>query len=96
MVGINLKKGKALDHLIVGITKWIHKWKKNGWKLVDGKDVINKDDFLELDAELDSSIKVSWVGITFMYPVLELAQYIQSTVTTLKEMDMKRKLGAFI
>jgi ribonuclease HI len=43
------------------ITKWIHKWKKNGWKLVDGKDVKNKEDFEELN-ELQKGISVKYVS----------------------------------
>ncbi|GAB6020761.1 Ribonuclease H1 [Chamberlinius hualienensis] len=35
--------------LINGITKWIRKWKANGWKLSSGGSVINKEDFEALD-----------------------------------------------
>lgn len=48
--------------LINGITKWIKKWKKNGWILGTGKPVINKDDFEKLDEELDG-INVKWVYV---------------------------------
>jgi len=33
-----------------GITKWIHGWKKNGWKTADKKPVKNVDLWQELDA----------------------------------------------
>ena len=33
-----------------GITKWIHGWKKRGWKKADKKPVLNKDLWQELDA----------------------------------------------
>jgi ribonuclease HI len=42
-----------------GITKWIHGWKKNGWKTADKKPVKN----VELWQELDDAIKrhqISW------------------------------------
>jgi ribonuclease HI len=42
-----------------GITKWIHGWKKNGWKTADKKPVKNA----ELWAALDEAIKcheISW------------------------------------
>jgi ribonuclease HI len=42
-----------------GITKWIHGWKKNGWKTADKKPVKN----LELWQALDEAIKhhtISW------------------------------------
>ena len=31
--------------LIDSCTKWIHTWKKNGWKTADGKPVVNKTEF---------------------------------------------------
>lgn len=31
------------------ITKWIHKWKRNGWKTANGKDVKNKDLIVWMD-----------------------------------------------
>lgn len=43
------------------ITKWIQKWKKNGWKLSTGEAVKNKSDLMYLDA-LCSQIKVNWVS----------------------------------
>ena len=42
-----------------GITKWIHGWKKNGWKTADKKPVKN----VELWQALDEAIKrhqISW------------------------------------
>ena len=35
--------------LINSITKWIDKWKKNGWKTATKKDVLNKDLLLKID-----------------------------------------------
>ncbi|KAG8200427.1 hypothetical protein JTE90_000510 [Oedothorax gibbosus] len=48
--------------LIHGITDWIHKWKKNGWKLVTGEPVVNKEDFLELEA-VSQGIEVDWTYV---------------------------------
>jgi ribonuclease HI len=45
---------------VAGITKWIGKWKKNGWKLAAGGDVVNKDDFEKLDEEI-KGINIKWV-----------------------------------
>lgn len=42
-----------------GITKWIHGWKKNGWKTADKKPVKNAELWQRLDAALKSH-KVSW------------------------------------
>jgi ribonuclease HI len=36
------------EYVIKGITVWILNWLKNGWKSYGGKDVINKDLWLEL------------------------------------------------
>lgn len=37
------------QYVINLITKWIHKWKYNQWKTVNGKPVLNKDLIFELD-----------------------------------------------
>ena len=47
-----------------GITKWLPGWKAKDWKLSTGKEVVNKEDFIELeDAMID--IEVKWVGDNF-------------------------------
>ena len=42
-----------------GITDWIKKWEKNGWKSSNNQPVKNKDLWLELN-KLSSEHKVSW------------------------------------
>ena len=42
-----------------GITKWIHGWKRNGWKTADRKPVKNQDLWMRLDAAA-ASHKVDW------------------------------------
>lgn len=42
-----------------GITKWIHGWKKNGWKTADKKPVKNAELWQRLDEALKLH-KVSW------------------------------------
>ncbi|WP_420431315.1 ribonuclease HI [Hyphobacterium sp.] len=42
-----------------GVTKWIHGWKKNGWKTAAKKPVKNADLWMELDAAA-SRHEVSW------------------------------------
>jgi ribonuclease HI len=42
-----------------GITKWIHKWKTNGWKTSDKKPVKNDDLWKRLEAAL-AAHKVHW------------------------------------
>lgn len=39
------------EYLKNGITKWIHGWKRNGWKTASKKPVVNQDLWNELDAE---------------------------------------------
>ncbi|GBN10407.1 Ribonuclease H1 [Araneus ventricosus] len=48
--------------LIHAITDWIKKWKTNGWKLVNGDPVVNKDDFLELEA-VSQGLEVEWIYV---------------------------------
>lgn len=47
---------------INGITNWVQGWKKNGWRTSTGKDVINKEDFMELD-ELTQGMDIQWMHI---------------------------------
>ena len=42
-----------------GITKWIAGWKKNGWKTAAKKDVLNKDLWQQLEAEVNRH-KMQW------------------------------------
>jgi ribonuclease HI len=42
-----------------GVTKWIHGWKKNGWKTADRKPVKNVDLWQRLE-EAAAKHKVSW------------------------------------
>ena len=42
-----------------GITKWIHGWKRNGWKTAAKKDVKNADLWQRLDA-VQARHRVSW------------------------------------
>jgi ribonuclease HI len=38
--------------LISCITNWMPKWKRTGWKTVNGKDVINKVELIEMEKAL--------------------------------------------
>lgn len=42
-----------------GITKWIHSWKRNGWRTGDKLPVVNQDLWHELDEEA-SKHKIEW------------------------------------
>ncbi len=45
-----------------GITKWIHGWKKRGWRKADRKPVVNQDLWKMLDAQVQGkSIEWKWV-----------------------------------
>lgn len=48
--------------VIHAITDWIKKWKENGWKLATGKDVVNKEDFVALDAA-QTDLEVEWIYV---------------------------------
>jgi ribonuclease HI len=43
-----------------GITQWIYKWKKNGWKTSSGGDVKNKELWIRIDTLRDQMNDVDW------------------------------------
>ena len=43
----------------LGITEWVHNWKKNGWKTADKQPVKNKELWEELDL-LANEFEISW------------------------------------
>lgn len=50
------------QYLVKGITEWIVKWKRNGWRKADKKPVANKDLWLRLEAAAQNhSVKWKWV-----------------------------------
>lgn len=50
------------NFLIKGVTKWIHTWKKNGWKLSTGAPVKNREDFEALEIAR-KNLKVNWIHV---------------------------------
>ncbi|XP_077009203.1 ribonuclease H1 isoform X2 [Tamandua tetradactyla] len=47
---------------INGITNWVQDWKKNGWRTSTGKEVINKEDFVELE-RLTQGMDIQWMHV---------------------------------
>ena len=50
------------QYVQLGISKWIHGWKKNGWRTADRKPVKNADLWKELD-ELACRHEIEWVWV---------------------------------
>jgi ribonuclease HI len=49
-------------YVMDGVTKWIHGWKKNGWKTADKKPVKNEDLWKRLDAaNARHTVEWKWV-----------------------------------
>ncbi|MDX9801554.1 MAG: ribonuclease HI [Spirochaetia bacterium] len=61
MAGSGLKVRIFTDSTYVkkGISEWIEKWEKNGWKTADKKDVKNRELWIELKA-LSDSVNPEW------------------------------------
>ena len=47
------------NYLRLGITEWIHKWKKNNWRTAAKKPVANRDLWKEI-SDLDEKMNVKW------------------------------------
>jgi ribonuclease HI len=47
------------QYLRKGITEWIVKWRKNGWRTADKKPVLNQDLWMRLD-DLTEKHKIKW------------------------------------
>ena len=45
-----------------GISEWIAKWKINGWRTSNKKEVKNKDLWVQLD-NLTSQLKINWIWV---------------------------------
>ena len=50
------------EFLISCITVWIHKWKKNDWKLASNEPVKNKEDLIALEEAMED-MNVRWVSM---------------------------------
>ena len=50
------------QYVQLGISKWIHGWKKNGWKTADKKPVKNADLWRALD-ELAAKHEIEWLWV---------------------------------
>lgn len=50
------------QYLVKGMSEWIHGWKKKNWKKADGKPVLNKELWQELDQEsAKRTIQWNWI-----------------------------------
>ena len=60
--GSNVQIFTDSKYVKLGITEWIHNWKKNGWKTASKQPVKNKNLWAELDfMTKEFQIKWSWV-----------------------------------
>lgn len=48
------------NYVVQGYNIWSHNWKLKGWKKSDGKDVLNKDLWLQIDAARRHNVTVKW------------------------------------
>jgi ribonuclease HI len=66
-------------YVMDGLTKWIHGWRKNGWKTADRKPVKNADLWQELlDASAQHRIEWLWVKGHAGHPDNERADRLAS------------------
>jgi ribonuclease HI len=58
----NVRLHTDSQYVQLGISKWIHGWKKNGWRTADKKPVKNADLWRELD-ELAAKHEIEWLWV---------------------------------
>lgn len=52
------------EFLYKSATKWIKKWRNNGWRTARGTSVANRAEFEEMEDALDSIGNIRWVNIS--------------------------------
>jgi ribonuclease HI len=50
------------DYMIKAVDRWMPNWKNNGWRTANGGHVRNREEFMELDYELNGRVDVDWVS----------------------------------
>jgi ribonuclease HI len=49
-------------YVIQGISKWVHGWKRNGWRTAEGQDVINRELWEKL-LKAEAPFQVKWLYV---------------------------------
>ena len=49
------------NYVVQGYNSWLNGWKQKNWKKADGKPILNKDLWEEIDSLKNPEIKVRWV-----------------------------------
>jgi len=77
------------SYVMNGATKWIHGWKKNGWKTKDDADVANRDLWEEISRVMQG-LKVEWHGVAghVGIPGNERVDEIASSFADNKDVDL--------
>ncbi|WP_092485517.1 ribonuclease HI [Candidatus Ichthyocystis hellenicum] len=71
------------QYMRLGITQWIHQWKKNGWRTSNRKDVKNKNLWEKLDVlNQNLTIEWNWVKAHNGNPLNERADYLARTAAS--------------
>ena len=72
-----------------GISEWIGKWKTNGWRTSNNKDVKNKDLWVQLDS-LTSQVTISWMWVKGHsgHPENDRADYLANKGVDMEESSL--------
>lgn len=82
-----------------GISKWIHAWKRRGWRKADGGEVLNRDLWEGIDALVRSRrIRVAWERIPGHsgHPFNERCDQIANAFARGQQPDLRRGDGSWI
>ncbi|HZA13283.1 MAG TPA: ribonuclease H [Myxococcaceae bacterium] len=99
--GASVEVNSDSRYVVDALSKWIHGWRKRGWRTVEGSPVLNRDLIETLDARSRAlRVRYAWVRGHAGHPLNELADALaqsaaRGTPGPTREMIVPR-LGALI
>ena len=80
-------------YVVDALSKWIHGWRKRGWKTAEGTPVLNRDLIEALDARARAlKVRYSWVRGHVGHPLNELVDALAQSAARGKQGPTKEEI----